>query len=58
MYHFQLGKMIFAVFVAFIVGVGLIISAFVEKKGAPGFADLYPGLSIFAAGFVYIFLLK
>jgi hypothetical protein len=58
MMHLQHAKLIIAPFIAFTIGVFFIISAFVENKGAPGFSDLYPGLSMIAAGFVYIGLLR
>ena len=50
MHHLRLAQWIIGTIFAFLLGGGLVIAAFVEKKGSPGFADLYPGASMIAAG--------
>jgi hypothetical protein len=58
MEHLHLARMLFGIVMSFLIGGVLVISAFVEKKGLPGFGDLYPGLSAIAAGCVLLGFVK
>jgi hypothetical protein len=58
MHQLHLARWILGTVFAFLLGAGLVVSAFVEKKGSPAFADLYPGLSTIAAGCGMIAVLK